>query len=118
MNLPKRGEVWLVNWNPGRGSEQKGIRPSLVIQTDAGNTNPHYPNAIVLTITTKGRKLPFHILVKPSAGNGLAEPSFVKCEQILTISKERLVKRIGRLGSEQLKSVEEAVRLVLGIKNF
>lgn len=57
----KRFEVWLVNWNPGRGSEQEGIRPSLIIQTDAGNINPNYPNTIVLAISTKGRELLFHI---------------------------------------------------------
>ena len=55
MKNPKRFEIWLVNWNPGRGSEQEGLRPSLVIQTDAGNINPNYPNTIVLAISTKGR---------------------------------------------------------------
>ena len=35
--FPKRGEVWLVNWNPARGSEQAGRRPALVIQNDIGN---------------------------------------------------------------------------------
>ncbi|MBI2352221.1 MAG: type II toxin-antitoxin system PemK/MazF family toxin, partial [Deltaproteobacteria bacterium] len=34
---PRRGEVWLVNFNPGRGSEQRGVRPALVIQNDTGN---------------------------------------------------------------------------------
>jgi len=34
---PKRGEIWRLNWNPSRGSEQAGIRPALVIQNDIGN---------------------------------------------------------------------------------
>ncbi|MCD6427177.1 MAG: type II toxin-antitoxin system PemK/MazF family toxin [Caldisericaceae bacterium] len=117
MNVPRRSEIWLVNWNPGRGSEQKGIRPSLIIQTNAGNENPLYPNTIVLTISTKGRELPFHILIKPSSKNGLSKPSFIKCEQILTISKERLVKKIGELEPEETESVEEALQLVLDLKN-
>ncbi|MBI5047390.1 MAG: type II toxin-antitoxin system PemK/MazF family toxin [Deltaproteobacteria bacterium] len=37
MTVCKRGEIWLVNFNPGRGSEQKGIRPALIIQNDTGN---------------------------------------------------------------------------------
>jgi len=112
---PKRSEIWLINWNPGRGSEQTGFRPSLIIQTDAGNTNPYYPNTIILTISTKGRPVPFHIRIEPSEKNGLKGISFVKCEQILTISKERLVDKIGSLEQEKMKQVEKALQLVLSL---
>ena len=115
MKNPKRLEIWLVNWNPGRGSKQEGIRPSLIIQTDAGNINPNYPNTIVLAISTKGREVPFHIKVKPSSTNGLKSLSFIKCEQILTISKERLVEKIGILELQYANKVEEALKLVLGL---
>jgi len=116
MKSLKRFEVWLVNWNPGRGSEQEGIRPSLIIQTDAGNINPNYPNTIVVAISTKGREVPFHIKVKPSSTNGLKSLSFIKCEQILTISKERLVEKIGTLEKHYLKLVEEALKLILSLE--
>jgi len=116
MKNPKRFEVWLVNWNPGRDSEQEGIRPSLIIQTDAGNINPNYPNTIVVAISTKGREVPFHIKVKPSSTNGLKSLSFIKCEQILTISKERLVEKIGTLEEHYLKLVEEALKLILSLE--
>ena len=116
MKNPKRFEIWLVNWNPGRGSEQEGLRPSLVIQTDAGNINPNYPNTIVLAISTKGRGVPFHIKIKPSITNGLKGVSFVKCEQSLTISKERLVEKIGSLEPQYIEKVETAVKLVLGLE--
>jgi len=116
MKSPKRFEVWLVNWNPGRGSEQEGIRPSLIIQTDAGNINTNYPNTIVVAISTKGREVPFHIKVKPSSTNGLKSLSFIKCEQILTISKERLVEKIGTLEEHYLKLVEEALKLILSLE--
>jgi len=116
MKNPKRFEIWLVNWNPGRGSEQEGMRPSLIIQTDAGNMNPNYPNTIVLAISTKGREIPFHIKVEPSTTNGLKSVSFVKCEQILTISKERPVEKIGTLELQYADKVEEALKLVLGLE--
>ncbi len=117
MKNPRRFEIWLVNWNPGRGSEQEGLRPSLVIQTDAGNMNPNYPNTIVLAISTKGKEVPFHIKIEPSINNGLKSVSFVKCEQILTISKERLVEKIGSLDQQYIEKVETAVRLVLGLES-
>ncbi|HXK70991.1 MAG TPA: type II toxin-antitoxin system PemK/MazF family toxin [Caldisericia bacterium] len=116
MNYPKRFEIWLVNWNPARGSEQEGIRPALVVQTDAGNTNPHYPNTIVLAISTKGREIPFHIKIKPSTINGLKDISYVKCEQILTISKGRLVEKIGILDKVYAEEIERALKLVLGLE--
>ena len=51
--------------------------------------------------------------VDPSPGNGLKKKSYVKAEQLLTISKDRLVERIGLLEKELLVQVEEAIRLVL-----
>ena len=45
---PRRGEIWDVNWSPGRGAEQQGTRPALIIQNDRGNTSPSYPLTIDL----------------------------------------------------------------------
>lgn len=112
-DLPNRGEIWLVDWSPARGSEQKGIRPSLILQSDKGNSNKNYPNTIILTITTQGKNIPFHIELKPDSINGLSKISYVKCEQILTISKKRLVKKIGAINLEFLKEVENGVKLAL-----
>lgn len=109
----RRGDIWYVDWSPGRGSEQAGLRPAVVIQTDAANRNPRYPNTIVLTVSTKGRVVPFHVSVEPSEENGLREKSFVKCEQILTVSKERLIRRVGCLDEEIMEAVAVAIRIVL-----
>jgi mRNA interferase MazF len=76
----RRGDVWLVDWSPSRGSEQAGSRPAAVVQTDAANLNPHYPNTIVVTVSTKGRSVPFHVAMEPTEHNNLKERSFAKCE--------------------------------------
>lgn len=112
---PQRGELWWVDWSPGRGSEQEGTRPALVIQTDAANLNPRYPNTIVLAVSTKGKPVPFHAAVKPTVQNGLGELSYIKCEQILTISKKRLTRKIGILETEFLQQVGKAITLVLNV---
>ena len=114
-NNLNRGEIWLVNWSPGRGSEQQGLRPAVIVQTDAANFNPKYPNVIVVAISTKGRSVPFHIVVEPSPVNGLNKKSFIKTEQILTVSKERLIKQIGMLEEKYLTQIEEAIKLVLDL---
>jgi mRNA interferase MazF len=112
---PERGEIWWVNWSPGRGSEQTGRRPALIVQTDPANHNPLYPNTIVVTMSTKGRNIPFHVRVEPTAENGLTVPSFIKCEQLLTVSKTRLEKRRGQLNSDDLDRVATALRMVLAL---
>jgi len=112
----RRGDIWLVDWSPSRGSEQAGIRPAVVVQTDAANLNPRYPNTIVVTVSTKGKAVPFHVPIGPSEQNGLKEKSFVKCEQVLTISKDRLVRRVGRLEEDCLASVNSSIRKVLELQ--
>jgi mRNA-degrading endonuclease toxin of MazEF toxin-antitoxin module len=86
-----------------------------VIQNDAGNTNPRYPNTIVLAMSTKGN--PFHVRIDPVKSNGLRETTFVKCEQILTISKTRLAGKgpLGRVSAGQFRQVEAATLLAIGI---
>ena len=111
----RRGQIWLVNWSPGRGSEQLGNRPALVIQTDAANSNPRYPNTIVLTLSTKGLPVATHVQVEPDAQNGLPQISWVKCEQVLTVAKDRLETLWGTLSSADLTKVESAVKVALGI---
>jgi mRNA interferase MazF len=114
---PRRGEIWLLDWSPARGSEQAGLRPALVLQTDAANTNPRYPNTIVLAVSTKGRPVPFHIAVQPSEQNGLSELSYIKSEQILTVSKDRLTRKLGALEDDLLKLASKAVTLVLALES-
>ena len=47
MTNPRTGEIWLINWSKSRGSEQSGIRPSIILQSDKGNLNDKYPNTIL-----------------------------------------------------------------------
>ena len=110
--FPKRGEVWLVNWNPGRGSEQAGRRPALVIQNDIGNEKA--PTTIVAAISSSVKVYPMNVQVNPPEG-GFDLPSIIKTSQILTISKERLEKRLGRISEDSLDEVNTAIKLSLAL---
>jgi mRNA-degrading endonuclease toxin of MazEF toxin-antitoxin module len=87
----------------------------VVVQTNAANRNPRYPNTIAVTVSTTGRDVPSHVRLEPTDTNGLSAPSFVKCEQLLTIGKERLREQVGRLGARDLKRVAAALRVVLAL---
>lgn len=111
----RRGEVWWVDWSPGRGSEQTGRRPAVVVQRDAGNLSETYPNTIVAAVSRHGREIPLHVRIRQTRQNGLRAPSFVKCEQIFTVSKPRLGPRLGRLRPEEMSAVDRALRLSLAL---
>lgn len=112
----RMGDIFIVNWNPGRGSEQTGERPALIVQNNAFNANANYPNTIVVTISKSGRDLPTHVKLPQTAENGLWEPlSYVKCEQLLTISKSRLIRKLGSITPEQLADVSRALKRLLSL---
>jgi mRNA interferase MazF len=113
--VPRRGEIWDVNWSPGRGAEQKGIRPALIIQNDRGNTSLSYPLTIVVSMSRTEREIPLHVRIAPSEENGLTDFTDVKCEQVMTIEKSRLIRRRGVITSEELSKVDVALKLSLDL---
>ena len=112
---PRRGEIWDVNWSPGRGAEQQGIRPALIIQNDRGNASSSYPLTIVASMSRTERELALHVRILPNAENGLTDSTDVKCEQLMTIEKTRLMRRRGQISEEELSRVDHALRLSLDL---
>ena len=111
--FPRRGDIWLVNFNPAQGSEQKGIRPALIIQNDIGNEVS--PVTIVAAISSIAKTYPINVEIKPSE-SGLDRDSVVKLNQIRTIDKNRLIRRLGKLDSSRMKAVNSALMLSLGLQ--
>ena len=112
---PRRGEIWDVNWSPGRGAEQQGTRPALIIQNDRGNASSSYPLTIVASMSRTERELALHVRIAPSEENGLTDFTDVKCEQVMTIEKSRLLRRRGTITPEELNRVDVALRLSLDL---
>ncbi len=113
MAEPSRGEIWLVNLNPVCGHEQAGRRPALVVSVDGFNHGPA-GLVIVIPITTKDKGIPLHVGVFPPEG-GLNEQSFIKCEDVRSVAKERLVRCLGRVEEGTLAEVEDRLRILLGL---
>lgn len=114
MNVkPARGEIWLVDLNPTRGHEQSGKRPALVISVDLFNSGPA-ELVVVLPITTRDKKIPLHVRINPPEG-GVKETSFIKCEDIRSVSTERLLARLGEVSQDTLSEVEDRVKILLGL---
>src|SRR5436309_3666292 len=117
MADPIRGEIWLADLGSGSGHEQSGQRPVLVVSDDDFNAGLA---GLVMTVpltskVTKSKNIPAHIHVAPPEG-GLKSPSVILCDQLRTISKDRLSHvPWGTLSTATLAEVEKALRLLLGL---
>ena len=113
MKKIKRREIYCADLSPMVGSEQGGIRPVLVLQNDTGNQ--YNPTTIVAAITSRQTKskLPTHVEINI---DGLKSESIVLLEQVRTIDKSRLIKRIGKLDKDIMEKVDRAIITCLGIK--
>jgi mRNA interferase MazF len=100
----------MVNFNPGRGSEQRGIRPALIIQNDTGNQ--FASTTIVAAITSTIKRYPVTVLVSKGR-SGFKEDSMVNLAQMLTIDKERLIRNVGTLEIDKMNEVDEAIKISL-----
>lgn len=110
---PGRGDVWLADLNPIRGHEQGGRRPCLIVSVDPFNQGPA-DLVIALPLTTRDRGIPSHVRVEPPEA-GLRARSFIKCEDVRSISKERLVDRYGAVSRATLLAVEDRLRMLIGL---
>jgi len=118
MTYPRRGEIWLVEFDPTRGHEIQETRPAVIIQNDIGNR--YSPVTIVAAITSKLSPTPYpvEVAVAPGKGNGLTLPSAVNLGQIRSVDREWLVKRLGALDAATIHKVDEALTISLGLDDF
>jgi len=109
--LPSRGEVWRADLEPVRGHEQGRSCSVLIVSTDIVNHGPA-ELATVVPITTRHRNLRAYLRIDPPEG-GLKQVSFIICDQVRTIARERLERRIGLVSAQSLQDVEERLRFLL-----
>lgn len=113
----KRGDIFYADLGITKGSEQNGIRPVLIVQNDLGNK--FSPTVIAVAITTKKKnRLPTHIPINKNECKecNLPKDSIILVEQIRTIDKCRLIKKIGKLDDETMLNVKEALKVSFSIR--
>ncbi len=102
----KRGDIWYADLSPAMGSEQDGIRPVVVIQNEKGNR--FSPTVIVAAVTSQKKKeLPTHVFL--DSGMGLVKNSVVMAEQVRTLSKQRLLHRVGTVSTKKMQEISHAL---------
>jgi len=107
----RQGEIWYANLNPTKGSEQAGLRPVVVI---SGNLlNEHLNVVIVVPLTTKVKGYKGNPVLKPSKENGLKTESEMLVFHIRSVSKERLVRKLGSVDPHLISQVVKTLNDIL-----
>lgn len=100
---PKRGEIHLVGLDPTRGREMKKTRPCVVVSPD--ELNAHLQTVIVAPLTSTGKPYPFRVPCRFESTPGL-----IVLDQVRTVDRERLSRRLGTLPAPILESVLQLLR--------
>ena len=108
----QRGDIYFIRLGSGTGSEQSGTRPAVILQNDVGNA--YSPTLIVAALTSKTDKKVTQATHCQVEEDGL-KPSIVQAEQIFTIDKSRVLKFVGHLSPENMRRVDDAVKISLAL---
>jgi len=114
----KQFEIWQVNLNPKKGSEQRGIRPALIIETNA--TDNSGKTTIIIPFTSQIEKIyPLDLIILPNKINGLEKKSKLKFRHIRVIDKMGLYKKLGCLkNKEDQEKVFETLKHVFDFERL
>lgn len=110
----KRGEIWSAQFDPVVGHEQGRERPALIVSADWVNGSTA-GLVTVLPVTSKSKRMPpSRVRVAPPEG-GLRRESWVICEQVRTLSKQRFSSRLGVVSAATMRAVADNLRLLLDL---
>jgi len=114
VSYPKRGEVYLVNFDPTLGAEIQKTRPALIVQNDIANQ--HSPITIVAAITSRFKEpVPPNKVLAEAPEGGLDVDSVVLLNQLRSVDRQRLIRRLGRLEPATMERVDKALMISLGL---
>ena len=114
VTFPRRGDIYLVTFDPTLGAEIKKTRPALILQNDIGNRYSSVTIFAAITSQFEESPYPTEVIIKSPEG-GLISDSVVNLSQIRSIDKRRLIKRLGKLRPSTMNKVEQALLISLGV---
>jgi mRNA interferase MazF len=105
----QRGEVWWVEFDPSMGSEIRKTRPAIIVSNDAANRN--LARVVVVPVTSNTVRIyPGEAVVQVGG-----HPSKAMADQIMTVDKARLTRRLDMLSKADMRAVEKAVQVHLAL---
>ena len=115
--FPRRGDVYLVAFDPTPGAEIKKTRPAVVIQNDVGNRVAATTIVAAVTSQVNDPPYPFEVFLEAGEG-GIGRRSAVLLNQVRTVDRARLLRRVGALSSDTMRNVDRALLISLGLASI
>ena len=112
-----RGEVWLVNLNPTIDREIGKTRPAVIVNNDAVGILPLKVIVPVTDWKERYANRPWMIKLEANNSNGLIKQSAADTFQVRSLSRNRLMKKLGQLNDSKMKEITAALAIVLKINN-
>ena len=112
--VPRRGEVWLVDFDPAVGAEVRNIRPAIVVSMDAIGRLALRMVVPVTDWKPQYAHFPWFVSLAASANNGLAKKSGADAFQTKSLSENRFVRLLGRVSKAKLDDITSAIALCVG----
>ena len=112
-SLPRRGEIWLVNFDPTVGAEIKKTRPAVVVNSDAVG---RLPIKLVAPLTDWKNHYAhnlWHVRIDPDSVNGLVKPSAVDALQLRGMDRQRFIHRLGQISADTMEEITLAIAAVI-----
>jgi mRNA interferase MazF len=103
----------MTDLGTGRGREQSGTRPVLIVAIDGFNQSGA-ELVIALPLTSRKKRIRTHVAILPPEG-GVTLPSYIKCEDMRSLSTERFIRAMGTVSALTLSEVEIRLRFLLGL---
>lgn len=110
---PKRGEIWLVNFDPTVGSEIKKIRPALVISSDAAGKLPIKLVAPITDWKPYFAKNFWHVKIEPEIEIGLTKASAIDTLQLRGIDLQRFIRKLGNISNSKMVEITIAILTII-----
>lgn len=112
-SVPKRGEIWLANFDPTVGSEIRKIRPTVVISSDAVGKLPVKLVAPITDWKEYFAQNLWHVRINPDSINNLAKVSAVDVLQLRGVDTQRLIRKLGTVPEEKMMEIATALVIVV-----
>lgn len=106
---PKRGEIWLVNFDPTVGSEIKKIRPAIVISSDAAGKLPLKLVAPITDWKPYFAKNFWHVKIEPDTEIGLTKASAIDALQLRGMDLQRFIRKLGNISNSKMSEITIAI---------
>lgn len=114
VQTPRRGEIWLIDFDPAVGAELRKVRPAVVVSLDTIGRLPLRMVAPITDWKPHYANFPWFVQLSPTAANGLVKESRADAFQTKSVSDLRFVRRLGAVSSRGLDAVASAIALCVG----